>query len=164
MSTREDNSFQVSERDRKRFLKYVRKKGECQVWTGGTGSNGYGQFKYLGKIYQSHRFNWMMKHNTLLPGGISLSHTCDNPSCVNHLHLFPTSHRENMRDMLLKGRKASQKGEKNSQARLTWEDVEIIRGAWEEGYKVKDIAQKFKISTKYTRQIIRGEVWEDQTL
>jgi hypothetical protein len=156
--------FSVPEKDQKRFEKYLKRDGECLLWTGGTGSTGYGQFKYKGKIIASHRFSWMMKHNIQVPEEISMSHTCDTPACCNPLHLFPSSHKENMHDMIIKGRKVCQKGENNSQSRLTWDDVEIIREARKMGYKLKDIAGTFNISIPYLKEILSNRAWKEDDL
>ena len=52
-------------------------------------------------------------------------HLCDNPSCVNIEHLQLATHKENMKDMRLKGRAAT--GLANGNAKLAPEDIQYIK-------------------------------------
>ena len=61
-------------------------------------------------------------------------HTCDNPGCVNPLHLFDGTNDENVKDMMQKGRhryggfiKGNCIGTKNNNSKLTEEQVRDIR-------------------------------------
>lgn len=64
-------------------------------------------------------------------------HRCDNPPCFRYDHLLLGTHHDNNLDMLAKGRDrhgttgprnpAPKHGEHNGRARLTWDDVAVIR-------------------------------------
>lgn len=56
----------------------------------------------------AHRVAWVLAGNEL-PAGACLLHKCDNPACINPLHLFLGSRRDNMHDMTRKGRNKKSK-------------------------------------------------------
>jgi hypothetical protein len=71
-----------------RFLQKVRLKTdtECWLWTGHVDDKGYGQFKWKGKAYWSHRWSYAVFRRPLI-GGLTVEHKCRTPSCVNPYHL-----------------------------------------------------------------------------
>ena len=75
----------------------------CWPWTGRKFENGYGQFKLGSKCRKASRVSWEL-HNGPIPEGKYVLHRCDNPPCVNPTHLFLGTHKENMSDMVAKGR------------------------------------------------------------
>ena len=86
-----------------RFMKYVEKTETCWLWKGCVNTNGYGAFKFCGRMLNSHRamFNMVTKESS---NGRIVCHTCDNPLCVNPDHLFYGTQKDNVRDMIAKGR------------------------------------------------------------
>lgn len=64
---------------------------------------GYGKFAVNGQPERAHRFSLILSGVELRPGQLCL-HRCDVPSCVNPSHLFVGTHKDNTRDMMLKGR------------------------------------------------------------
>ena len=90
----------------KRFWDKVDKTGECWIWTAYTKTDGYGQFKFDGKMRGAHRMAWLLT-NGEIPDGMLVCHTCDNPSCVNPNHLFLGTNQDNADDKMNKGRHAS---------------------------------------------------------
>lgn len=126
-----------------RFWAKVDKSGDCWLWIGKLTSNGYGQFSINRKMVRAHRVSWELHHDTI-PSGMYVCHTCDNKLCVRPEHLFLGTPKDNMQDMLKKGRGRFVKvfGENNGNAKLTSSDVERIKALLATGhYLHKEIAQ-----------------------
>ena len=88
---------------RKRFNeKYEISISGCWNWTGSVDSKGYGSIKD-GVTSRAHRVAWKL-YKGKIPEGIFVLHTCDNRKCVNPNHLFLGTSKDNVRDMMDKGR------------------------------------------------------------
>ena len=109
--------------------KYTVVESGCWEWTSSIDSRGYGMIKHKnGKQIKAHRFSWML-HRGEIPKGIFVLHKCDNRKCVNPDHLFLGTHQDNMDDMVIKHRSATNKGKANGAAKLTEADIIGIRNA-----------------------------------
>lgn len=86
-----------------RFHALVDKSGDCWEWTGNKNMLGYGMIWYDGKNIRAHRVSYLI-FNGDLSDNLFVCHKCDNPSCVNPSHLFLGTSKDNMRDMIKKGR------------------------------------------------------------
>lgn len=75
----------------------------CWEWIGCKDRLGYGRLMYWGTLTLAHRFSWEL-HNKKIPKGLNVLHKCDNRKCVNPEHLWLGTHRDNMEDMVKKGR------------------------------------------------------------
>lgn len=82
----------------------------CWIWSKCLTHSGYGRFQYRGKTLRTHRFSYELEYGPI-PSNIYVCHRCDNPSCVNPLHLFLGTAKENTQDMILKGRLKRDRGE-----------------------------------------------------
>lgn len=101
----------MTDRDKERFLSRIRKsESGCWLWTGHRYPNGYGQFYLSGKMVLSHRVSYRM-HKGEISRGLCVCHTCDTPNCVNPDHLWIGTRKDNMMDMVWKGRAAT--GDRN---------------------------------------------------
>lgn len=79
----------------------------CDVWTGSRRKDGYGRFRIDGKTQLAHRVSFEIWKGPI-PNGMDVCHRCDNPSCVNPVHLFLATHVGNMQDKIKKRRDHNQ--------------------------------------------------------
>lgn len=99
--------------ERHRFWRLVERRGpaDCWPWLGGTAS-GYGRFKAHGRLYSAHRVAYTLTKGPIPRGagyhGTVVMHGCDNPACCNPVHLTAGTHRDNVMDMVRKGRSNAQ--------------------------------------------------------
>lgn len=111
---------------RARFKDFVQKSsGGCWFWIGAK-SGKYGGFYISGKMYRAHRVSWEL-NNGYIPNGLFVLHKCDKPKCVNPAHLWVGTQKENVQDMVRKGRSPNRKGVNGSLAKLTEKEVKKIR-------------------------------------
>ncbi|NLE99687.1 MAG: HNH endonuclease [Anaerolineales bacterium] len=153
----------------KRFWAAVDKRGpdECWEWQLSR-SRGYGQLaRKRGKAgYKAHRVSWMIAHDCRIPQGMVICHKCDNPACVNPGHLFLGTHRDNMRDMVHKGRAHGSlpllAGENNPSSVLTWEQVREIRERYGAGAITQTaLANEYNVNRTTIAHIIYDVSWRE---
>ena len=75
----------------------------CLEWQAYVEPNGYGSLTWKGKKQKAHRVALMLIVGPLTKGLLVL-HSCDNRKCCNPIHISEGTHRQNMDDMLAKGR------------------------------------------------------------
>ena len=84
-------------------------------------------------------------------------HKCDNKRCFNPDHLFLGHPQDNSTDMVNKGRSA--RGQRNSQSRLTAEDVINIKKSAAAGESGKSLAARYGVTPTAICHILRGRNW-----
>lgn len=77
-------------------------KDECTKWKGCT-CNGYPLIWYNGKLVRASHILWKRKHG-VIPKGLDILHTCDNPTCLNLKHLYPGTDKQNRQDCIKRDR------------------------------------------------------------
>lgn len=124
---------------------------ECWNWTGYIEKKGYGRLRYKKTLILAHRLAWELHYNQKVPETLCICHSCDNPACCNHSHLFCGTNADNMRDKAIKGR-----ARKNSSSKD--EDLPIIKKLWKsKNFTQEQIGKLFDVSkdvtgrNKYTR-------------
>lgn len=65
--------------------------------------NGYSHFCRKGTNWKIHRYIFH-KYCEEIPEGMVVMHKCDNPKCINPDHLQLGTQKDNVRDMIRKGR------------------------------------------------------------
>lgn len=139
--------------------------GDCWDWQRSVGGPGYGQIRIRGATVTTHRLAYRLAHGPI-PAGFLVCHRCDNKRCVNPAHLFLGTHRDNSRDMISKSRHWLQKnpgavcGPNNPAARLSPDEVLVIRKAATAGARVRDLARKFGVTDTTVRGILCGRIWK----
>ena len=68
------------------FAARTERRGECLVWTGAKGSDGYGQLSVNGRSTKAHRYAWE-RENGPIPEEMMIDHKCFNRACVDVEHL-----------------------------------------------------------------------------
>lgn len=86
-----------------RFWSRVRITDGCWEWTANHLPAGYGLVKAEGRSHLAHRVSWELAHGPI-PAGMLVLHRCDNPACVRPDHLWLGTQKQNIADMLTKGR------------------------------------------------------------
>ena len=137
--------------------------GGCWTWTGKTIKGGYGDYRVSvdgqSRHVIAHRWAWTETHGEIPPGMFVL-HRCDNPPCVNPAHLFLGSHRENMADMVAKGRRGDKKGAANGRCKITPGIVNEIRRRMNvEGESSASVARLVGLHPATVRKIAAGKRW-----
>lgn len=144
-----------------RFWSKVSRKGpdECWDWTASTLGKGYGAFLYAGSMKSASRVAWTLTHGD--PGELFVCHHCDRPICCNTNHMFLGTNRDNMQDMLAKGRgkKTGPRGESLSFSKLTDAIVRAIRGHAHMGVAKSDLARAFGVSKQLISAVCLRQVW-----
>ena len=153
---------------------------DCIEWTGTKDKDGYGVIQKDGIKKKTHRAIWEYYHGDI-PSGLNVCHKCDNPSCVKVSHLFLGTQKDNMQDMIKKGRKVVNSkpimgdkhwtkthpekivkicGENNGGSKLTRLQVdEIIQENKKTRHTETYYAKKYGIGRSAVGRILRGESW-----
>jgi hypothetical protein len=129
---------------------------DCIEGPGWFTETGYKKTRHNGKIWRSHRLAWTLV-NGPIPEGMHICHSCDNRACSNVEHLFLGTHRDNMADMMKKGRQV--KGEKNGQSKITTDQAIEIKSYLQQQCQHQDIATFMSVSLHIVRGISRGRNW-----
>ncbi len=124
----------------------------CWIWKGLTDKDGYGLFSYRYRNHRAHRIAYALEHGNQ-PVGI-LRHSCDTPACVRPSHLQLGTQRDNIRDSMKRGRFVF--GERNGTAKLSAQDVSVIRGLLAEGQSQRSIARQFSVTHRVISLIAIG--------
>lgn len=128
----------------------------CWNWEGALDKDGYGIFTLKGKKTPAHVASYILAIGNTELGKYTL-HKCNNPSCVNPLHLYQGTQKQNIQDQINLG--TFVKGSKNGMAILTEDDIKHIRIVCEY-YSCAYLAKAYKVSYYTMWDIIKGRTWK----
>jgi len=137
---------------------------KCWLWMGAS-NGGYG---YLGKTrgqqsILAHRLSYELHYGTL-SNDLCVCHRCDNPACVNPLHLFAGTKADNNRDKEDKGRGNHVTGTGHPSAKLSVEGVATIKKLYVNGMTQTAIANMFNVSQNTVSRVVRNKTWRTATV
>ena len=133
---------------------------DCWEWQGASDGRGYGHFSFKHRADKAPRIAWFLFSGTY-PGKLDVLHKCDNPPCVNPNHLFLGTAKDNAIDMVKKGRCKSKglPGEQSGNAKLTTNQVILIKRLLALGYGTTLIGKQFNVYPSTIHFIKQGETW-----
>ncbi len=132
----------------------------CWIWTASVGPKGYGMFAHSHTDHdRSHRSAWRIYRGPI-PDGMFVLHRCDVPSCVNPEHLFLGTHKDNMQDMVSKGRGRGLVGSAHPESKLTEADVLEMRRLSKAGKTAIEIAAQFGVGKSAANYACNGTTWK----
>jgi DNA-directed RNA polymerase specialized sigma subunit len=135
-------------------------KDECWEWQASCNQHGYGYFGKDNKIKKAHRVAWELTHGPIPEGDhhgtMVVRHVCDNRRCCNPQHLRLGTQRENVEDMMSKGRNNQPSGEAQGSCKLTDIQCRAIINFHRLQMTQKWIAKRFGVSQGHVSHIIIG--------
>jgi len=170
-------SLPLVERLRQSF--FENKEG-CHEWNKAISKKGYGVIGIGSRVNKSrktilaHRLSWELYNVKSIPKDLCVLHKCDNRRCINPLHLFLGTPKDNTQDMIIKNRGANKKGvvpnnfvkqvervKKGQFSKLTAIQVKEIKKFLEVGINYRIIADQYNVSASCISDIKRKATWID---
>lgn len=128
----------------------------CWIWAG-AGTQRYGSFhfpnypvKHSKDMVSAHKSALFLYDGVVVERPLEILHSCDNGFCCNPSHLSVGTHTDNMVDMVSKGR------HKSGKEVLSAVDIIVAKQMRKDGFKVKDIAEAFGISSSQMSRVTAG--------
>ena len=155
---------QYSEKVKKRILKksYLNEITGCRIWTGSKDANGYGAVHLYDQYLAVHRVAYEVLVGPI-PEGKILMHKCDNPSCIEPLHLIIGTTYDNNKDRAAKGRTHKSYGEDNPYSKLKEHEVITIKKIFKKNSSItmrKYLSKKYNVSEPCIYAIKKGVTWK----
>jgi len=137
------------------FMKKVIVTEDCWFYTGFVNQAGYGIVSIDYVRYYTHRLSLQKSLGRQIADNMYALHSCRNRNCCNPTHLREGTPAENMLDKIKDG--TSLKGELNPRAKLTLEQVVLIRN---DERTCSKIATEYNVSKSLIKQIKKNKIWK----
>lgn len=147
-----------------RFHRHYSEGDGCWEWQSAIFKGlGYGKFHADNRrVVYAHRFAFELA-NGPIPTGMFVCHRCDNRRCVRPDHLFLGTAKDNVADMMAKGRHVMRgvPGMGHGRAILTDDQVREIRRRFVPGKRGEcpRAAKEFGVSISTISKVLRRELW-----
>ncbi len=146
-----------------KFWDKVEKTRSCWLWAASKFKQGYGQIKRDGKNLYAHRASYEL-HFGEIPEGKLVCHHCDVKLCVNPLHLFLGTWKDNVQDMIKKGRRADTRGDLNGMSKLSGAEILKVVSKVSSGKMSQNEASAvYGLSQGTISAILCGKKWNSVT-
>lgn len=125
-------------------------------------SDGYVRIRYKGKHERLFRVIYTLRHGEI-PKGKVIRHICDNRWCCNIEHLEIGTQKDNVRDMIERGRDCfhnpniNSRGEKNHNSKLTEKEVKEI---YLSNFGYRKLSKIYNVSSTNIRNIKKKLQWK----
>lgn len=141
-----------------RFVPKTRKMANgCIEWTGADNGHGYGAFSVSRcRAVSASRVAYRLFIGEVADN-LDVCHRCDNRRCVNPVHLFAGTRKDNMNDAQAKGRFAT--GSRCNRSALTDAIVVEIRRRHAAGEFQRALGDEFGVSQSTISEICSREKW-----
>ena len=139
----------------------------CIEWVGAV-YEGYGTLRVggvNGRSGRAHREAYELVFGKLEDPGLMVCHKCDNRRCFRPIHLFSGSPKENVKDMMSKGRRFQYdaSGERAGGSKLCEDDVRKIKILHLLGVTNGKISKMFDVHQPAISNILTGKRWRKIT-
>lgn len=138
----------------------------CREWQASLTKDGYGQLSNRAienefSIKGAHRLMFQLVNDFPLTSRAQVvMHSCDNPRCIEPKHLSMGTQRENMQDCVAKGRRINVRGEDHVLAKITEDDVRLIRALEGNGMTVSEVGYLFDMGQSNVSRIRNRQIWK----
>ena len=132
---------------------------DCWDWSAARDKDGYGLFKLRGVTRRAHRIAYLAYVGSFDPK-LHVQHRCDNPACCRPSHLFLGSQRDNVKDMMGKGRHVAPYGEVHWNRKITSQQRALILARRKEGALLREIAVEVNLSVSQVSKLARVDSWK----
>lgn len=143
-----------------RIWRNVDRRGEDECWPCKYKQNNSGHCRInIGQKYtQVHRFVYEITRGPI-PAGMIVCHSCDVPHCCNPKHLWLGTIKDNVHDMLQKGRNRSnpRTGESHPKSKLSNAIIKQIRESTESHFA---LSSRYGVKPQTIKDIWKGRTWK----
>lgn len=148
----------------------------CWIWNGHVVNTGYGIICIGNRNIPAHRYAYELSTGQAPPKNMLVCHKCDVPRCVNPAHLFLGTHKDNVDDMVAKGRSrinANQNDKKCGRdrdnpvklrsQRAVFSDAQVldIRTRYAAGETQVALGKEFGVSNDCIHLIVTNRAYKD---
>lgn len=131
----------------------------CWEWGLSRRKNGYGQVSYGSRNATTHRVAYELSIGEI-PKGMVVMHSCDNRACCNPNHLSVGTQRDNIIDMISKGRGSGQayNGCESRNKKIDKSEYPNIKYLLDAGVTGRDIARRYNVDESTISYIKRNKL------